>query len=597
MRKYIFAALILITAACSSDLVKNDEKAGSQPVNPNPGAALEKVINASLLEVKGEYEQAIKEYQDALLYDRKADIYYLLAKDYYRLNKLSPALTNAQKSVELDSLNTEYLNLLGTVYEAGNKEDSAAAVYSKIITIDSTDITAYYNLAQIYSMNKPSEALKLYNRVINLIGPEWNVLVKIAEINERMGNEEATLKSFEELLKLNPSNLDLQKFLIETYIKRQDYEKALAMADEALSSFPDDLNLIQLKASCYVQMEEWKNAADEYLKVIKNNSIPLQAKFRIGAAFMGAAEKDSTNLDFAKQIFTEINQDTLDWQVNAYLGEIAVQQKDDSLAIGYFKKAASLAEWNTQIWTRLGGLLFDKGKYKEAVDEMKIAAEKFPNDFVINLIYGLSLSQQSMHEEAKTYLMRAYKINPDDITVLSALGFTLNQLKDEDNALIYLNRALDIDSANTQVIGIAALIYDGRKEFIKSDALYERALRIDSTDALLLNNYAYSLSERGLQLQRALAMVKKSIEKDPSNSSYLDTEGWIYYQLGDFRKAKEQIEKSLELDDKSWTVLDHLGDVYNKLGIKTKALEYWKKALSIEPGKKEIQEKIEKADK
>jgi len=68
-----------------------------------------------------------------------------------------------------------------------------------------------------------------------------------------------------------------------------------------------------------------------------------------------------------------------------------------------------------------------------------------------------------------------------------------------------------------------------------SDSLYEEALRINPEFSLALNNYAYSLSERGLQLERALGMARKALEVAPDNPSYLDTIGWIYFRLGRYR--------------------------------------------------------------
>ena len=60
---------------------------------------------------------------------------------------------------------------------------------------------------------------------------------------------------------------------------------------------------------------------------------------------------------------------------------------------------------------------------------VSLIAEKFPNDFAVNLIYGLSLSSVNEHLKAKDALQRALNINSDDVTALSAIGYTLNQLK------------------------------------------------------------------------------------------------------------------------------------------------------------------------
>lgn len=592
--------LLLILFGCSSSIIKESESKNSTGDKNNEKLAIEKFINGSILETKGNFVGAINEYQEALKYDPKPGIYYALAKNYYRLNKLSLALQNAKKAAELEQTNNEFLFLLATVYNASHLEDSSISVYEKIVARDSTNASAYFQLAQLYEKSRPNYSLSIYKKLIDLIGPEWNVLVKLIDLNERLGNIDETIKTLEELVKLNPSDLQLQKLLIDAYIKTKNYDKALKLCDESLTSFPDDTGLLELKGNIFIQQEKWADAAVVYRKLFdlsnnfENKESSFNTKLKISSLFMMASEKDSTNLKIAKSFLQDLSRDSTDWQVNAYLGEIEIKLKNDSSAIEYFKKAVQLAEWNAQLWVRLGGLLFDNRKYSEVISYLSEAVEKFPNDFAINLIYGLALSQKNDHSNAKVYLERAVKINPNDITSLTAYGYTLNQLKDEKGALEVLNKALVIDPNNVEVLSMAALIYDSQKNFTMSDSLYNIAVKLDSNNALVLNNYAYSLAERGIRLDEALRMSQKAVEKDPKNASYLDTIGWVYFQLGDYKKAKKYIEDSLKHDDKSATVIDHLGDVYFKLGDKTKAIEMWKKALELEPNKEDVKIKLEK---
>ena len=594
-KNFVIIAVALLLSSCSSEVIKEISSKESAPqVNKKEAQSI--FIDGSISEMKGQFNEAVTQYLEALKYDPQPGIYYAIAKNYFRLNKLSSALQYSRNAVKKDSSNVEYLTLHASIYSASHLEDSAAAVYQKIIRLDTANVTAYYNLAQISEPRQPSVALSYYKKIIDLIGPDWNALIRIADINERMGNIDETIKTVEELIKMNPSELHLKKLLIESYIKIKNYEKAEVLIEEAQISFPDDLNLIEMKGNIFIQKGLWKNAAAEFMKLVTSPEVNFDAKLKIGTSFYLQAEKDSVNYDYAKEIFQTINRDTSDWQVNAYLGEIEIRKGNDSSAVEYLKKAVNLAEWNAQVWVRLGGLLFDTKKYKEAIEYMSKASEKFPNDFPINLIYGLSLSADNDHQKAKEALQKALNINPDDVTALSALGYTLNQLKEDDEALVRLNKALSIEPENLQVISVIAMIHESRKDYSVSDSLYARAIKIDSSNVLILNNYAYSLADRGINLKQALSMAKKAIEKEPKNSSYLDTIGWIYFRLGEYKKAKTKIEEATKIEEKNATLIDHLGDVYFKLGSKVKALELWEKAFEIDSTKSEIKKKIEKGE-
>ena len=599
MRNYFNIVLIIIVlVGCSAQRSITSDENEKIVVTDNSAdlkkKALEYFIDGSIAELNNKVAEAVLEYQEALRLDPQAGIHFALGRNYLLLNKLRSALDHAKSAVEKDPENSEYRFLLAMVYTAAHQIDSATVAYERLISIDSTNFQAYYNLAFLYEKDKPIRALSIYKKMLDLIGPQWNVLVKIADLNERMGNVDETIKSVEGLLKLNPSNLDLQKILIESYLKSQKFEKAVNLIEEAMVLFPDDENLIEYRASAYIQSGKWKEGADEYTKLIEKENIPFDSKLRIGIAFFTQSRKDTALLNIAKEIFEKIDKDSLDYQVKIYLGEIAIQQNDDSTAIENFRIASKLAEWNPEVWMRLGGLLFDSQRFSEAAEEMKKAIVNFPDDFVLNIYLGLSLSQENKHLEALPYLKKSVELNASDFTALSAYGFSLNQIGDNDEALIYLNKALNLDQDNISLLGIVGLIYDGKEMWAKSDSIYEKALQVDSNEISILNNYAYSLSERGIRLEEALEMVEKSVEADPENSSYLDTIGWVYYKLENYEMAKNYIEKALELNPQSATLSDHLGDIYFKLGVGNKALELWKQAYELDSSRDEIKDKIEK---
>ena len=592
---YIF--ILIIAVGCSSNINKESSakaEAQIESTTVDKDKAMEHFIDGTMAEQKGKYAEAILEFQDALKYDPQPGIKFALAKNYYRLGKFSLAYKFANSAVKEDSTNIEFNALLAQLYQAANKPDSSAVVYNRIISIDSTNTTAYYNLGMLYENEKPIQALEVYNKLLDVTGPEWNVLIKIADLNERLGNVDETIETVEDLAKLDPSNLDLQKLLIESYLKSENYDKALNLSDEMLAAFPDDYSLIELKANALLRNGDVKESLQEYLQFIDNDAIPLDSKIRIGVHFLSESDKDSLILASTKKIFTRLDKDTTNWQVKMYLGEISLLEKNDSLAVLYLEDAADLASWNVELWMRLGGLLFDTGRYEKAAEEMSEAVSNFPDEFSLNFILGLSLAQEDNHEEAEPYLEKAATINPNDIFALSAYAFTLNRLDKQDEALRYLKKAAKVDPNDLQVLTIMGSIYDAQKDWSKVDEIYERALSIDQTNPLVLNNYAYSLASRGKKLDDALDMVNDALEMDPENPSYLDTKGWIYYQMGDYEEAKEFVEQANELDEGNAEIMEHLGDIYFKLDNKEKAITLWKKASSLIDDNQEIKNKIEK---
>ncbi|MGE5809894.1 MAG: tetratricopeptide repeat protein, partial [Ignavibacteria bacterium] len=101
---------------------------------------------------------------------------------------------------------------------------------------------------------------------------------------------------------------------------------------------------------------------------------------------------------------------------------------------------------------------------------------------------------------------------------------------------------------------------------------------------------------RGIKLEKALKMATLAVEKDPANSSYLDTIGWVYFKLGDYKKAKSYLLEAIKAGGERSVMLEHLGDVVYKNGEKDYAKELWQKALNLDENNNKLRLKIEKGE-
>ena len=602
-KKYLFSVFIglLFSFGCSSskEITQNKIETKSEIDRAEKDykkKAMDHFINGSIAETKGDFATAVLEFQDALNLDPSAGVYYALGKNYYNLNKLSLAIQNSRKAIELNPYQKEYFILLSNVYSTARQFDSAAVTLENALRLDSMDVELYYKLARLYETSKPLKAIETYEKVTAIIGPDWNVLIRVAELYEKLGNLDAAVSSIEKLVSLDPANVSLQKILIDFYQKSNKIDKSLEVANDILELTPDDLDTRERKAQILISQGKWELAADEYNYILKQKDVPLDIKIRIGASYFNRSLKDSSLTKVTKDFFQTIDKDTVDWQVKMFLGAVAINEKRDSAAIEYFKVVTDLARWNVDAWIRLGGLYFDNKKYEEAVKVMDEAIELFPDDFTTNLILGLSLAQLDKHSDAKPYLKKSVELNPNDLNSLSAYAYTLSQLKENDLAVNYLRQALTIKPDDVNLLGTLGLIYDAMEKWIECDSVYEHALQIDSQNALVNNNYAYSLSERGERLKEALRMAEIAIAADPDNTSYLDTIGWVHFKLGNYRDAKNYLEKAIEIGGERAVMLDHLGDVMFKLGDTQEAKLLWQKAFDLDNTNVTLKSKIDKGE-
>lgn len=599
--KYIAAGIcILLIQSCSDtkQVTKSEENFSLNSVynkEDNEKAALNHFISGSAAEAKGDFNTAVAEFNDALKYDTSAGIYYALAKNYFYINKIPSAIQNGRKAVEMNPERIDYYELLADIYTAADLNDSASAVLEKMTKLDSLNIGALYKLARIYEKSAPMRAIEYYNKLTDIVGPEWNILLRVGELNEKIGNTEESISTVEKLLTLDPSNIQIQKLLMEILERNKKYDRALEIVNDMLETDPADIEVHERKARLFIMQNKWDEASKEYDFLLNQKDVPFEGKMKIGTSYFAKALNDTLLLPVAKKFFEKLDQDTSAWQVKLYLGAVELIEKNND-ADKELKEAARLNISDSQGWIQLGGLLFDSKKYRESASLMSYCVDNFPEDYVVNLIYGLGLAQIEKHSEAKNYLEKALSISPNDVNVLSAYAFTLNQLKEYNNAVKYLNKALILKPDDVNLLGTLGLIYNSQKKWEECDSTYEKALSLDSANALINNNYAYSLSERGIQLTRAMDMVNLALKADSINSSYLDTKGWIYFKLGDYDSAELFIQQALKAGGESSAVLEHLGDVTFMKGERKAALELWQRAYNLDSSNKDLKMKIEKGE-
>ncbi len=521
--------------------------------------ALGHFVDGSVYEAKGDYAKAILEYQDALRYDRDPAIYFALSKNFAVLGKNALAIEAAREAVQRAPGEMTYRKNLADIYAGAFELDAAAEQFEEIIKRDSSQMDAWYNLARIYQVRKPLRSLEVYEQILQRFGPDWDVLLQTAEIYNKMGKFDKSAEALRQMGTIDPANRALQENLAQAYIRAGKFDEALAVYGGLRERFPEDLGLRAEVAGVYLAQGEYPRAATEFESILSRDSVSVEVKLHIGEMYFGQMGKDSTLAPLTRTIFERIAAThPADWRAYWFLGAVGTLMRDDSLAVRNFKKVTELASWNADAWVYLSSVFLGKNNFAEVARVLETALKVLPDDFRVNFFLGISYSRLGRNIDAARVLEKARQLNPRDVDAIAQL----------------------------------ALVYDGMKKFEESDALYEEAIRIDATNHLVLNNYAYSLAERGTQLERALTFARKAVETEPDNPSYLDTIGWIYYRLGQFVEAERYVKQAISKGEVSAVVYEHLGDIYYRMNQKDLAMEHWQMALKLDEANAALREKI-----
>lgn len=116
----------------------------------------------------------------------------------------------------------------------------------------------------------------------------------------------------------------------------------------------------------------------------------------------------------------------------------------------------------------------------------------------------------------------------------------------------------------------------------------------ENPDSLVFAPLAEAFRKEG-NLEEALKVCKKGLEKHPSNTSARVVLGRIYQGQGKTQEAANELKKVLELDSDNLMAHSLLGSIYMEKGDHQAAIEEYQKILTLNPDDEEIQTTLKQA--
>jgi tetratricopeptide (TPR) repeat protein len=128
----------------------------------------------------------------------------------------------------------------------------------------------------------------------------------------------------------------------------------------------------------------------------------------------------------------------------------------------------------------------------------------------------------------------------------------------------------------------------------KSADLLRKSIALDPANSAEACNYlGYMWADHNMNLDEAELLIRRALESEPNNASYLDSLGWVEFRKGKFDRALDDLlhaARTAQHEDP--VVFEHIGDTYLKLNRTREALEAWQRALALDPKNKNLVDKI-----
>ena len=239
---------------------------------------------------------------------------------------------------------------------------------------------------------------------------------------------------------------------------------------------------------------------------------------------------------------------------------------------------------NPQAFNLLAQIARDQEDWTEGLRLSREAygksGKKTPN---VRATYGEFLVRStSASDKAEGEKVFAALVDEDKAGVLAAAD-AWQRLDQYGRAADVAKKGLERDPDDPELLFRLAASLERDKKLGESEAAFERLLKVRPDHAAGMNYLGYMWADRGENLPRALDLIRKAVDLEPSNGAYLDSLGWVYFRLDKLEKAEESLVVASSLNPDDATVEEHLGDLWAKKGDLKRARESWKRALTLKP--------------
>jgi len=524
-------------------------------------------IDATTAKLSGETVKAIGLYESCLKKNPKHSAsMYELAQLYFGTDDYSTAARYAEQASELEPENKWYRLLLVEIYGKAGKKKELLETCENLVKKYPGNVDYLYELANAYLINNDgSNAIKTYDKVEELLGVTEEISLQKQRIYLIQKKNDKAAEELEKLIKEFPDQETRYLSMIaEMYMQEGKPDEAALYYQQILAKDPQNPYIHITLSDYYRQKGDKKRSFDELKLGFANPALDIDTKIRVLLSFFAGNEvytENKADIFELAQILVKTHPN--DPKAHSMYGDFLLDDKRYNEARDEFRRVISVDSSRYAVWESLLNAEIQLSDYQALESESSRAIELFPLLPVPYLFKGVALLEKKQNEEAVNNFNTGLK------------------LVSGNNMLV------------VQFYTYLGDTYHRMKNYRLSDESYEKALKLDPENSYVLNNYAYYLSLRNENLEKAEIMASKSVKLDAGNAANMDTFGWVLYKLGKYNEALTWVEKAVAATPSPDTdLLEHLGDIYFKLGNTDKAVLYWQDALKVGKGSEFLEKKI-----
>jgi tetratricopeptide (TPR) repeat protein len=560
-------------------------KMGSSLFKPDPAKAETHYKQGIEAANQGQYEQAIKEYTEAIGYNSSyPDVYFNRGLAYANLGKSEQAIADYTLAITYRPEFVLAYNNRGVIYGKLGRQEQAIQDYTMAIKSDPGFVIAYKNrgIAQA-NLGKTEQAIADYTQALTFNPNDADVYFNRGIVYNTLQQYDLAIVDFTNALALNPQHALCYGNRGAAYHNLGQFGQAIDDYRRFIVFMPPQQT--QAIADITQRLRQLEQLEDDQLP---SNPNPTQAQehYNRGIAFGNQGQFEQAIVEYTTAIACNPG------YADAYLarGVARANLGQPERAITDYTTALKYKPNLALAYNNRGAVYADRGQLDQAIQEYTAAVTLDPGLVLAYNNRGLLYARLRKLEQAIADYSMVIKINPQNVDAYNNRGIAHADLGHADQAIADYTTAITLNPKYTWAYNNRGNVYRNQRQFEQAIADYNTAITLNP-------EYAWAYCNRGItyanldQVEQAIQDYTVAIKLDRNFIIAYHNRGLAYVHQGHPEWAIPDYTRVIELNPQQYAgVYYDRGIAYEKRGQTDLAVKDYRQFIALNPP--QLNEKI-----
>jgi tetratricopeptide (TPR) repeat protein len=405
-----------------------------------------------------------------------------------------------------------------------------------------------------------------------------DIMLLMAQVNEGLGNNAATIGFLEKAIAKDKNNVEAYARLGDLYAKSGQETKAKSTYERLVSLDPNNPKIHVALGDYYIKAQKYSDALNSYQR-----SFTIDGSATAAVGMMTAAW-NLKRYDLARDAAeSALHRDPSMKEPQFMLAKIYMAEKNYRSARSVLMPLLKTETNNLQLWKDLAQCSEQTGDQQALADADKRIIALDPRDVPSRIRVAKAAEKSGDLKTAYDVLKELAALQPKDSEVQRSLYEIAIKQKNNPAAVNHLKAFLELKPNDAS--GHRDL---GNMQFTSGDmngalASYRAAVKADQSITGMYKNYATILLKNKAPTAEVMPVLIAAVNANEADETILTAAGNEYQKQDNFGRAADMYQRALLLNPKNMTILSALALCQEKSGKISEAILTYEQATAMNP--------------